>query len=79
MLSRAPDQGKSSAAAGGESVHAGVGVDLYVRWSNDAADPDVTSGERTYRQKSDRPCAGLRLPHPANPASGQSLRLPSGL
>ena len=79
MLSRAPDRGKSSSAAGGESVHSGTGVDLYVRWSNVAADPDVTSGERTYRQGSDRPCSGLRWPRPANPASGQSVHLPSGL
>ena len=73
MLSRAPDRGKSSSAAGGESVHSGAGVDLYVRWSNVAADPNVTSGERTYRQGSDRPCAGLRWPRTANPAFGQSL------
>ena len=51
----------------------GAGVDLYVRWSNVAADPNVTSGERTYRQGSDRPCAGLRWPRTANPAFGQSL------
>ena len=79
MLSRTPDRGKSSSAAGGESVHSGTGVDLYVRWSNVAADPDVTSGERTYRQGSDRPCSGLRWPRPANLASGQSVHLPSGL
>ena len=79
MLSRAPDRGKSSSAAGGESVHSGAGVDLYVRCSNVAADPNVTSGERTYRQGSDRPCAGLRWPRTENPASGQSLHLPSAL
>ena len=79
MLSRAPDRGKSSSAAGGESVHSGTGADLYVRWSNVAANPNVTSGERTYRQGRDRPCAGLRWPRTANPASGQSLHLPSAL
>ena len=36
-----------------------AGVNQYLRWSNDAADPDVTSGERTYRQGSVRPCAGF--------------------
>ena len=74
-----PDRGKGSSASGGESVHSGPGADLYVRWSNVAADPNVTSGERTYRQGSARPCAGLRWPRPANPASGQSLHLPSAL
>ena len=61
--------------------HSGTSADddLYVRWSNVAADPNVTSGERTYRQGSDRPCAGLRWPRTANPAFGQSLHLPSGL
>ena len=76
---KGPDRGKSSSAAGGESVHSGTGADLYVRWSNVAANPNVTSGERTYRQGNDRPCAGLRWPRPANPASGQSLHLPSAL
>ena len=76
---KGPDRGKSSSAAGGESVHSGTGADLYVRWSNVAANPNVTSGERTYRQGSDRPCAGLRWPRTANPASGQSLHLPSAL
>ena len=74
-----PDRGKGSSASGGESVHSGPGADLYVRWSNVAADPNVTSGERTYRQGSARPCAGLRWPRTANPASGQSLHLPSAL
>ena len=74
-----PDRGKGSSASGGESVHSGPDADLYVRWSNVAADPNVTSGERTYRQGSARPCAGLRWPRPANPASGQSLHLPSAL
>ena len=55
---KGPDHGKSSSAAGGESVHSGTGADLYVRWSSVAANPNVTSGERTYRQGSDRPCAG---------------------
>ena len=36
------------------------------RWSNVAASPDVTSGERPSRQRSDRPCAGLRWPRTAN-------------
>ena len=76
---KGPDRGKSSSAAGGESVHSGTGADLYVRWSNVAANPNVTSGERTYRQGNDRPCAGLRWPRTANPASGQSLHLPSAL
>ena len=76
---KGPDRGKTSSAAGGESVHSGTGADLYVRWSNVAANPDVTSGERTYRQGSDRPCAGLRWPRTANPASRQSLHLPSAL
>ena len=76
---KGPDRGKSSSAAGGESVHSGTGADLYVRWSNVAANPNVTSGERTYRQGSDRPCAGLRWPRTANPASRQSLHLPSAL
>ena len=76
---KGPDRGKSSSAAGGKSVHSGTGADLYVRWSNVAANPNVTSGERTYRQGSDRPCAGLRWPRTANPASGQSLHLPSAL
>ena len=76
---KGPDRGKTSSAAGGESVHSGTGADLYVRWSNVAANPNVTSGERTYRQGSDRPCAGLRWPRTANPASGQSLHLPSAL
>ena len=74
-----PGRGKSSSAAGGESVQSGTGADLYVRWSNVAANPNVTSGERAYRQGSDRPCAGLRWPRTANPASGQSLHLPSAL
>ena len=74
-----PDRGKGSSASGGESVHSGPDADLHVRWSNVAADPNVTSGERTYRQGSARPCAGLRWPRPANPASGQSLHLPSAL
>ena len=50
-----------------------------VRWSNVAANPNVTSGERAYRQGSDRPCAGLRWQRTANPASGQSLHLRSAL
>ena len=74
-----PGRGKSSSAAGGESVQSGTGADLYVRCSNVAANPNVTSGERAYRQGSDRPCAGLRWPRTANPASGQSLHLPSAL
>ena len=32
------------------------------RWSNVAAGPGVTSGERPYRQGRDRLCAGLRWP-----------------
>ena len=50
----------------------------YERWPNVAAGPNVTSGERPYRQGRDRPCAGLRCFRAANPASGQSLCLPSG-
>ena len=34
---------------------------------------------RTDRGVRDRPCAGLRWPRTANPASGQSLHLPSAL
>ena len=49
------------------------------RWSNVAASPDLTSGERPPRQRGDRPCAGLRWPRTANRASGRSLRLPSEL
>ena len=60
-------------------MHSGTGADLYVRWSNVAADPNVTSGERTCRQGSDRPCAGLRWPRTANSAFGQSLHMPSAL
>ena len=78
-MCQGPDRGKGSSASGGESVHSGPGADLYVRWSNVAADPNVTSGECTYRQGSARPCAGLRWPRTANPASGQSLHLPSAL
>ena len=66
------DRGKSSSAAGGKSVHSGTSADddLYVRWSNVAAGPDVTSGERAYRQGGDRPCAGLRWARTANRAFG---------
>ena len=68
-----PDRGKGSSASGGESVHSGPGADLYVRWSNVAADPNVTSGERTYRQGSARPCAGdghaRRTRRPGNPCT----------
>ena len=50
----------------------------YRRCSNVAADADVTSGERPYRQGRDRLCARLRWPRKTNRASGRSLRLPSG-
>ena len=39
----------------------------YERWSNVTAGPNVTSGERPYRQ--DRPCAGLRCFRERRPAS----------
>ena len=34
---KGPDRGKSSSAAGGESVHSGTGTDLYVRWPDNAS------------------------------------------
>ena len=54
------------------------GDSSYRRCSNVAADADVTSGERPYRQGRDRLCARLRWPRKTNRASGRSLRLPSG-
>ena len=79
MLSRARIEGRPRPPRVVNPYIRGTGADLYVRWSNVAANPNVTSGERAYRQGSDRPCAGLRWPRTANPASGQSLHLPSAL
>ena len=52
---------------------------LYVRWSNVAANPNVTSGERTYRQGTTVPARDSdgRARRTRRPA--QSLHLPSAL
>ena len=79
MLSRARIEGRARPPRGVNPYIRAPAPTCYVRWSNVAANPNVTSGERTYRQGNDRPCAGLRWPRTANPASGQSLHLPSAL
>ena len=64
----------------GAAVSEATVVDCaYGRWSNVAAGPGVTSGERPYRQGRDRLCAGLRWPRTVcKRRSRVSLRIVTG-
>ena len=64
----------------GAAVSEATVVDCaYGRWSNVAAGPGVTSGERPYRQGRDCLCAGLRWPRTVcKRRSRVSLRIVTG-